>query len=88
MKLAAAVLGALYLPAVAADQWVVAAPAPEAKVAPTVLVIPGREPESWPLDYALAPVGAPCGAEASPDHPEWRLVLGRNGTAVRCEVKK
>jgi hypothetical protein len=33
-------------------------------------------------------VGQPCGAEATTGKPEWRLVLGRKGVAVRCEVKK
>lgn len=88
MKLAAAVLGAVFMSAHAAEEWVVAAPQPEAKVAPSFIVIPGREVEVWPLDYSLAKVGAPCGAEAAPDKPEMRLVIGRKGIATRCEVKK
>ena len=88
MKFAAVVLGAVYMTAQAADQYVVAAPSPGAKKAPTFIVIPGVDPETWPLDYPLAKVGQPCGAEATPAHPEWRLVLGRKGVAVRCEVKK
>jgi hypothetical protein len=85
MKFAAAVLGAVFMSANAADQWVVAAPSPDAKAAPTFIVIPGRPVESWPLDYALAKVGAPCGAEVDGD---MRLVIGRKATATRCEVKK
>lgn len=89
MKFAAAILGAIYLSsASAAEEWVVAQPMPGADKAPTFYVIPGKDPEVWPMDYPLVKVGAPCGAEAVPTHPEWRLVLGRKGVAVRCEVKK
>jgi hypothetical protein len=86
MKIAAAVLGAICLSAGAAEpQWVVAAPSDGAKVAPTFIVIPGRPVESWPLDYALANVGEPCGVGVDGD---MRLVIGRKATAVRCEVKR
>lgn len=89
MKFAAAVLGALYLSsAAAAEEWVVAAPMPGADKAPTFLVVPGVDPDAWPLDYPLLKVGTPCGAAAPTDKPEWRLVLGRKGVAVRCEVRK
>lgn len=88
MKFAAAVLGAVYLSsASAAEEWVVAPPMKGADKAPTFYVVHGKDPEVWPPDYPLVKVGAPCGAAASPD-PQWRLVLGRKGVAVRCEVKK
>jgi hypothetical protein len=87
MKFAAAVLGAVFMSANAAEEWVVSAPMQGADKAPTFIVT-GSDPGSWPLDYPLAKVGMPCGAEAVPAHPEWRLVLGRKGVAVRCEVKK
>ena len=87
MKFAAAVLGAVFMSAHAADQWVVSAPMQGADKAPTFIVT-GPNPEVWPLNYPpLEKVGTPCGAAAAPD-PQWRLVLGRNGVAVRCEVKK
>jgi hypothetical protein len=85
MKFAAVVLGAVYMTAQAADQYVVAAPSPGAKKAPTFVVLPGVEPASWPLDYAMADVGQPCGAEVAPG---LFLVQGRKATATRCEVAK
>lgn len=88
MKFAAAILGAVFLSAHAAEEWTVAPPMKGADKAPTFIVIPGVDPDTWPLDYPLVAVGQPCGAEATPGKPEWRLVLGRKGVATRCEVKK
>ena len=52
MKLAAAVLGAVFMSANAADQWVVSAPIQGADKAPTFIVT-GADPSAWPLDYPL-----------------------------------
>ena len=85
MKFAAVVLGAVYVTAQAADQYVVAAPVQGAKKAPTFMVIPGSDPSTWPLGYALADVGRPCGAQVAPG---MHLVQGSKVTAARCEVKR
>jgi hypothetical protein len=69
----------------AADQYVVAAPVQGAKKAPTFMVIEGREPEAWPLGYALVDVGHPCGKEVGPG---LHLVQGSTVIAARCEVKR
>lgn len=75
---------AVSMPAAAAGRWVVKAPAPGATVAPT-LVVTGSDPAAWPLDYALAKVGAPCDCSTSfaPPGPP-----GAQGPGAYCLVRK
>jgi hypothetical protein len=84
-----AALAAACTLAVAADRWVVKAPDAGAPIAPTRIVT-SDDPETWPLDYVPARVGAPCDCSRTyaGASETWCVVKGRRMIAAVCEVAK
>lgn len=80
------ILGPIVSFAAPAERWTVKAPAPGAKVAPT-LIVSGNDPAAWPLDYATgwAKVGAPCDCYAT--RADLPLAAGAAPSTL-CQVRR
>jgi hypothetical protein len=87
MRFAAAILSAVFLPANAADVWVVAGPGKEA---PT-FYYSGQAFAEWPANYTPAVAGSLCDCQAVMHKEDGKTYCGlvnRPLVVAACEVKR